>query len=1499
MRRLRRTAIAAVCFTLGAAVVATPGWAAAPPSGARPDVVNSADDARAGQTVPKDAKGRSLVYVEGSQANQLRAAVVKAGGTVSGSGNGRVKAAVPKDKLDLVASQPGVTEVRLPDRAVPMAITSEGVAAAKANLWHDAGKKGAGVKVGIIDVGFGDVAASQASGDLPANITINNDNCLDAAEKPQHGTGIAEIVHDMAPEAQLFLACIEDTFSFDQAEVWLRQQGVQVISSAIGFLAPAGSRGDGTGDPGSPAEVVKRSRQAGVLWSVAAGNQARLHYGGKAIDSNGDSWVEFGVSRQNGFPLDSGATATVGLRWDAWPKTRQDLDLYISTSENPPTGLNDPSLVAVSTRSQKDTPEGLAPTESVTFRNNTGATVTYWVYVKNHSASFDTPIELFVNGPSYGQQLQQYTEAGSVVEPATSPHVMAVGATQPASGRVQDYSGRGPTVDGRQKPDITGYDQISTRAMKIMRGTSAAAAHVAGAAALFKSANPALDAGQLQTALQNAANPKQSNNNWGNGPLSVGAPGTPPAVPAGSGFTVSTQQARVHSEAYAANEVKTLAFPSLPSDTQSVAITVSARATAADIGDFAIEVAPGDPAQLGGKAPALNARGDAGQTWQSLTMFAPLDSARSLKLRNRGNGNVFVVVELLGYFSPQGSTDTFFANDKPARVLDTRGFPVVNGGSTRATSLSSAPGAAPDFVDLPIRGVANVPQSARAVVLNVTAFEASAESYLVAHNPTAPMSFVTMVVSPGDRRTNLAIVPIGADGKIRLTNNTATAVGAALDVVGWFGPDAGGARYVSLSDARRVADTTTGNGVPKAPIGHGQVATFQASGVAGIESSATTAAVLMTGRDDNLGTELSAVASEVGWISASQVSTRKMETATGLALVPLGNSGKVDVRNERGQTRLTADVTGYFVGGTKVAVPAVAGNCVTAKDGPGFYSAFDGRRESDLGGWQSTGTKIGTEGCELVTRDGADVSWYSTHTYGNDYTMKVDWKATTDNSGSGVFVLMTNPGTNNASPGASGYEVNIGPKNATGTQQTGAFAGIQAPSTTAPVKPTGQWNTFEIKVRWNTATVFLNGQQVNEYTSADSTGVGRNTFIGLQNDGANDSVRFRNVRIKRDTPVFSGTLKGVNGRCLDMKYNDPFQPVVWMWDCHGLFAQTWTSNEGLLMAGGRCLTASDPGGDGASVVLAGCAGIDGQQWVLRTDGRLISRYSGRCATPNDGNQGSQLVLRACDKSRSDQVWQVPAQNGRSGKVVGVSGKCLDVPNNDPTLNKVVLWPCNGSPAQSFAAPGDGTLRAGGKCIDLTNSNTAEGSAVSLWECNGTQAQQWSAQPDGSLVNPLSGRCLTAASSADNATLSISNCSGARTQTWSLTAEWLSRGPIVGVATKCIDVYGNDPNASRLWLWECFGPTGQLWWAPGDGTFRIYGKCLDIGDTVNGTAIVNAGCHGGTSQQWTARHDGTLVSALAGRCVDDVGYNADNGNPLAIYNCTSDWNQRWATSVNPS
>jgi hypothetical protein len=1492
-------AVAAACFTLGVAGAASPVQAA-PSNGTRPDVVNSAKHAVEGQQVPKDAKGRTIVYVDGAQESSLRAAVAKAGGVVADTDAGRVKAVVPQDKLDVVAGQPGVTEVRLPDRAVPMGVTSEGVQPSRAHEWVQAGKTGAGVKIGIIDVGFGKLAESQAAGELPATgtrLTYSSAGCLDAAVKTEHGTNVAEVVHDMAPGADLYLACVEDTVSFSAAADWLDQQGVKIISSAVGFLSPAGGRGDGTGvTPDSPAEVVKRSRAKGILWSVAAGNLARTHFGGTPVDANGNKWVEFrdGVE-WNMFTLAGNQSATVSIRWDAWPKTNEDLDLYVMDQQVQPDAAGAPTPKAVSLRSQREAAGGLDPTEELTVVNNAASSRSFYVYVKNHNARFTTPFELFVAGP---QQIQYPTERGSVVEPATSPHVIAVGATEPGTGQVEDFSGRGPTVDGRTKPDITGFDNVSTSVWgeRGFRGTSAAAAHVAGAAAVLKSASPALDASQLQAALQSrAVLPANGDRNaWGSGVLNLGAPTNVPQPAAGAGFTVDPVPTRVMSERFEAGQTKTLGFPSLPGGTTAVAITVSARADQNDIGDFAIEVAPGDPAALGGKALALNARGDNSWSWQSLTLFAPLDSARSLKLRNRGNGPAWIVVEKLGYFHPQ-SADTYVTKAKPERILDTRGFAVTTGGSDRKTPLN---GNSDKTVEVQIRGVAGVPQTATAVVANLTAFEATAQQFVVAHGSSTVPGTTSVVVMPGDRRTNLVVVPIGQDGKIRLTNTTGThVVGAAVDVVGWFVPDASGAKYMTMAEAGRVADTATGNGVPKAPVGHGQTASFQVTGVAGVPSSATTAAVVLTGRDDNLGTELSAVASEVGWTATSQVATRKAETASGLTLVPLGDSGKLDVRNERGQTKLTADVTGYFVGGTKVATPAVAGNCVTAKDEPGFNSIFDGRSESDLAGWQATGSKMTADGCELVTGNSIDVTWYSAHTYGNDYTFKVDWKATTANSDSGVFVGITNPGTDAQRPYQSGYEVQIAPVSEQ-TWPTGSIAGTRRPTTTTAVKPVGEWNTYELRYRWNTVTVFLNGQLVNEHAFPDATAAGKNTFVGFQNDNSGDPVRFRNARIKRDTPVRSGVIKNAGGRCLDMYGADPKLTIVDLHDCHGGFAQVWTMHGGLLLAGGKCLRAEGRD-NGVEAVLGGCAGDDFQQWVLRGDNRLVHRSSGRCLTPRGNENQARVELRACDLSNASQTWTPPEANGgKVGQVITQLGKCIDVFGADPTLNKVGIHPCHGGVNQSWVAPGDGTLRGSGKCLNVASITPGEGSLVTLEACSGAPHQQWVSQPEGTLVNPMSGRCLTSASE-DFSQMTITTCGGTPSQSFRLSSQVTSVGQVVGLATKCLDVFGAVPTG-KINLHTCVGSAAHNWWITGDGTLRAFSHCLDIQNGDNGALTNLAGpCRGDGGQVWSVRHNGTIVNPVSNRCLDVYGALQDDGTQIIIGDCHLGLNQRWATPVNPS
>ncbi|MBV8720365.1 MAG: ricin-type beta-trefoil lectin domain protein [Chloroflexi bacterium] len=125
----------------------------------------------------------------------------------------------------------------------------------------------------------------------------------------------------------------------------------------------------------------------------------------------------------------------------------------------------------------------------------------------------------------------------------------------------------------------------------------------------------------------------------------------------------------------------------------------------------------------------------------------------------------------------------------------------------------------------------------------------------------------------------------------------------------------------------------------------------------------------------------------------------------------------------------------------------------------------------------------------------------------------------------------------------------------------------------------------------------------------------------------------------------------------------------------------------------------------------------------------------------------------------------------TGPIVGMLGKCLDVRNGD-TLNgtPIQVWDCNGTAAQRLTwNTGDGAIHVLGKCVDVTGGVSASGTPVELWDCNGTGAQQWAYAAWNRLRNSQSGRCLDVpGSDATSGTqLQIADCDGSSGQTWHL------------------------------------------------------------------------------------------------------------------------------------
>ncbi|MCC7367978.1 MAG: S8 family serine peptidase [Chloroflexi bacterium] len=467
------------------------------------------------------------VVVESAGARQQAINAVRAaGGVVEAEYRDLVQALVAPQQLDALAADGGVAYVRQPARPFHDAVGGEGVGASGASGWHAEGFTGQNVKVGVIDAGFTGYQTRQAQGDLPNNLTLV-DFCGGQTTPAggEHGAAVAEIVYEMAPGIQLYLLCIGTEVQLGQAKDYAKANGISILVMSMSWFNT--SRGDGTGSASSPNATVADARANGILWVNSAGNRAQQHYGAFFNDSDSNDAHNFnGTDEGNTIPLAAGQTTCIFLRWDAWPTTNQDFDLYLTVSQ---TG----TIVASSVGDQTGTQP---PTEGLCYTNSTGVSQNFAIFIDRFSATTNPYMDLFITP---GPNLEYQVPTGSVTEPGTSPNVMTVAAICWQNDRREDYSSIGPTIDGRIKPDIAGQTAVSSGSFGPwsscpggsngqggFNGTSAATPHVGGAAALVKGANPSFTPAQLQSFLEGRATelgPAGKDNLFGSGKLQLGA----------------------------------------------------------------------------------------------------------------------------------------------------------------------------------------------------------------------------------------------------------------------------------------------------------------------------------------------------------------------------------------------------------------------------------------------------------------------------------------------------------------------------------------------------------------------------------------------------------------------------------------------------------------------------------------------------------------------------------------------------------------------------------------------------------------------------------------------------------------------------------------------------------------------------------------------------------------------------------------------------------------
>ncbi len=470
-----------------------------------------------GQRLEEQRLQVQVAVAEGAQ-EAVIARIADLGGLATGAASepARLQAWLPLDALEALAAMDEVLMLRRPlapvalDEASPGALASiiEGVQASVAYTWHASGYMGQGVRLAIVDVGFTGYTAL-LGGALPSSVTVRNfvdfESDAQVDGTTPHGTACAEIAHAMAPGAALYLAKIGTDIDLAEAVAWLRDiQHVQIISTSLGWytLGP----GDGTG---TLATLAASARAAGITWVASAGNNRQTHWGGPWWDAetNPDGLLNFTLNTDinllsvNGdYTIPAGRPLSVYLRWSDWSAVDQDYDLILLRD----IGGGNWVPIDSSTNTQAGV-SGQTPTEWIrtyTF----GVDTLYGFSIKRMHG--DRPIQFEAFAPE-SDRIAVSTAMRSISQPADAPDVLAVGAVQAVAPHAfEPFSSEGPTngpggtADGGQfKPDLAAYDAVQTNSWGLFTGTSAAAPHVAGAAALIQGAYPGYSVAQVRALL--------------------------------------------------------------------------------------------------------------------------------------------------------------------------------------------------------------------------------------------------------------------------------------------------------------------------------------------------------------------------------------------------------------------------------------------------------------------------------------------------------------------------------------------------------------------------------------------------------------------------------------------------------------------------------------------------------------------------------------------------------------------------------------------------------------------------------------------------------------------------------------------------------------------------------------------------------------------------------------------------------------------------------------
>jgi hypothetical protein len=440
-------------------------------------------------------------------------------------------------------------------------VTSQGDKALRSDIARvSSGVDGTGVTVGVLSDSYnclGGAATDIATDDLPSQVTVRDDfnasECLFMGT--DEGRAMMQIVHDVAPgAAQAFHTAFNGLADFANGILELKTAaGADVIVDDVIYLE------EPMFADGAVAQAVDQVKVMGVPYFSAAGNSAQdsyesaFHGSGEQVtivDGLGNILIsgeahDFdpgpGMDLLQSITADFGTQVVLSLQWDqpyfsvsGLPGSTSDIEICIT--DNPPNGIptvvfacsfvdnfnNDPvdvltylnfdfnSDFALMILNNGNVPDPAGLMKYVWF--NGGATIgehhtpSSTIYGHANAAGAEAV------GAAFYQETPEFGQTPPLLEPFSSAGGTPI---------LFDPNGNRLSTPVRQKPEIVAPDGIDTTffpppelfgntdvdgsGFPNFFGTSAAAPHAAGVAALMLDKNSALSPDEVYGSLESTA----------------------------------------------------------------------------------------------------------------------------------------------------------------------------------------------------------------------------------------------------------------------------------------------------------------------------------------------------------------------------------------------------------------------------------------------------------------------------------------------------------------------------------------------------------------------------------------------------------------------------------------------------------------------------------------------------------------------------------------------------------------------------------------------------------------------------------------------------------------------------------------------------------------------------------------------------------------------------------------------------------------------------------